>query len=288
MPRNSLGTLYARRRTAFTKGWRSVVAIALLVLAAQACSLASGAESAVSDASVLYGKEVGVGGGTARTYIVVAGDGPAEVGIALSESVMGGLPGDHGGEGAVHMPDGHSMYEFTLPLPRQNETPFRQVVLNWNPGGHEPPGIYDQPHFDFHFYTIDTLARKGILPSDPFFQLKAERLAAPEYIPSGYVLPAPMAVPQMGVHWVDPTSPELNGNTFTRTFIFGSWDGQVIFAEPMITKAYLEAKTDSTFALPTASRYAKAGYHPASYRVRWDEASREYRVSLTGLVKRGS
>lgn len=286
MSRQSSNSEPTPHRPANARGAVSIIAAAVLVLAAQGCSKASGAERAASDPSVLYGKAVAVGGGTARTYIVMEAQVPSEIGIALSETVMGGLPGDHGGEGAVHMPDGHSMYEYTLPLPRRNETPFRQVVLNWNPGGHEPPGIYDQPHFDFHFYTIDTLARKGILPSDPFFQLKAERLPAPEYIPAGYVLPAPMAVPQMGVHWVDPTSPELNGKRFTRTFIFGSWDGKVIFAEPMITKACLEARIDSTFALPSATRYQKAGYHPTSYRIRWDDASREYRVSLTGLVKR--
>lgn len=275
-----------RPRAASFKGWTSVVAVALAVLVAQACSAASGAEKSAGNPSLLYGEAVAVGGGTARTYIVMDADTPTEIGIALSESVLADLPSDHGGEGAVHMPDGHSMYEFTLPLPRRNETPFRQVVLNWNPGGHEPPGIYDQPHFDFHFYMIDTLARKGILPSDPLFQLKAERLPAPELIPAGYVLPAPMAVPQMGVHWVDPTSPELNGKTFTRTFIYGSWDGELIFAEPMITKAFLEARTDSSFALPAAARYPKPGYHPTTYRVRWDDAAREYRVSLTGLVRR--
>jgi hypothetical protein len=26
------------------------------------------------------------------------------------------------------------------------------VGLNWNPHGHIPPGVYDLPHFDFHFY----------------------------------------------------------------------------------------------------------------------------------------
>jgi hypothetical protein len=29
----------------------------------------------------------------------------------------------------------------------------------------------------------------------------------------------------MGVHWIDPKSPEFNGGKFTQTFIFGSYDG---------------------------------------------------------------
>ena len=33
---------------------------------------------------------------------------------------------------------------------------------------------------------------------------------------------------------------------FTRTFIHGSWDGQIIFWEPMITRAHIVAKKDAT------------------------------------------
>ncbi len=47
-------------------------------------------------------------------------------------------------------------------------------------------------------------------------------------------------VPQMGAHWVDVTSPELNGSTFAQTFIYGSYDGQVNFYEPMITLDFLK------------------------------------------------
>ena len=30
--------------------------------------------------------------------------------------------------------------------------PLKWALLNWNPHGHIPPGIYDRPHFDVHFY----------------------------------------------------------------------------------------------------------------------------------------
>ena len=48
----------------------------------------------------------------------------------------------------------------------------------------------------------------------------------------------------MGAHWLDITSPELNQEnpkSFTQTFIYGSYDGKVIFMEPMITKAFMDS-----------------------------------------------
>jgi hypothetical protein len=46
-------------------------------------------------------------------------------------------------------------YEYVLPLPdavaRRADVPFKWVLLDWNPGGHVPPGVYDVAHFDVHF-----------------------------------------------------------------------------------------------------------------------------------------
>lgn len=99
-------------------------------------------------------------------------------------------------------------------------------------------------------------------------------------------MPAPHAVPQMGVHWVDPTSPEFTGQRFRNTFIYGSWDGKFIFAEPMITRAFIESKPDVTAPIGVAAPYAAPGFHPSSYRVYWDQPRREYRVALTGFARR--
>lgn len=267
---------------------RRLGALAFLLAATavvQACSPASGAENAertaAGDPTIAYGAPVKVGNGTARTFIEMEDGVPTAMGVALTETAMTGLQGHHE-PGAVPMPDGHSMYEHLLPLPEVNATQFQFVVLNWNPGGHEPPGIYDAPHFDFHFYTIDDETRATIHPGNPEFEAKAARYPAAEFIAERYVAAAP-AVPGMGMHWVDSASPELNGKPFTRTFIYGTWDGRVIFEEPMITKATLESRTDSSFVIPRAARY-EPGYHATGYRIHWDAGRREHRVTLTGLV----
>lgn len=230
-------------------------------------------------ATTAFGGAVAVGDGFARTYVTTAPDGTVlEVGVALEEEALQKLPDGH--SGGMRGPDGHIGYEHVLELPAQNPTPFRHVVVNWNPGGHEPPGIYDLPHFDFHFYTIDVERRLAIDPADPAFQRRAERLPAPELVPAGYILPELLAFPRMGVHWVDPTGPELNGRTFTRTFIFGSWDGEVHFWEPMITKAFLESKQSADATVPRPARVSRAGAYPGAYRVSWDADLREWRIAL--------
>ncbi len=47
----------------------------------------------------------------------------------------------------------HVALFLTLP-PEAAGTGFRVLQFDWNPHGHEPLGIYDLPHFDFHFYYI--------------------------------------------------------------------------------------------------------------------------------------
>jgi hypothetical protein len=78
---------------------------------------------------------------------------------------------------------------------------------------------------------------------------------------------------------------------FTKTFIYGSWDGQFIFDEPMITRDYIVAKRgasdpavrDEIIPVSTAQRYAPEGYYPSAYRITYDAKAKEYRVALTQL-----
>lgn len=263
-------------------GLARVFVPALAVVSLAACGESTASEP---DFITAYGSPVSVGNGSARVYVVLGKGAPAEVGVALSEAMLAGLPADRS-PGGTQMPDGHHTYDYILPMPARNPTPYRFVGLGWNPAGHVPPGIYDQPHFDFHFYSITEAQRSAILPSDPAFDTKAARRPAPELVPAGYVQ-LPGAVPLMGAHWVDPASPELNGELFTRTFIYGSWDGELTFAEPMITKAFMETKPEFEAPIATPARYRAAGYYPTAYRVYLNAETKEYRVALAGLVPRG-
>lgn len=262
-----------------------VVALAILAAAVAAgCTLASGREAPNPTVTTYHPDRVAVGHGTMRSYMETRNGEVTEIGVALTEGALDGLPNEHA-PGGVHA-EGHTTFEFVLPLPPDNPTPFQHVLVNWNPGGHEPPGIYDAAHFDFHFYVISSEERRAIDPADPEYQRKAERAPAPALIPERYVMPAPLAFARMGVHWVDTASRELKGEPFTRTFIYGSWDGRVIFAEPMVTRAFLETKPQFSAELPAPPAGRASGHYPRGYRVRWDDVSKEYRIAITGLTTR--
>ena len=182
------------------------------------------------------------------------------------------------------------MHEYILPMPAQNPTPYKFVELDWNPIGHGAP--HTEPHFDFHFYTISQAERDAILPTDPQWAAKASRLPADDFNRPTFAcpcailnVPAPqMAVPRMGLHWIDTKSAEYAGGAFTTTYITGSWDGKVIFQEPMITRAFIKATKDTTMTLPQAKRASPAGWYPGAYRVTYDAQAREYRIALSKLA----
>jgi len=270
--------------------------VLLLVAAALTAAAVRGARpDTAAGLRARYGAPMAMGKGQARTYVVVdeRSGHPVEVGVALSAQALEGLPI----LSSDHAPGTHGAYrEYLLELPAGNPTPYRFVEVDWNPHGHGGP--YTAPHFDFHFYRVPVATRNEIDPKGRDFATKAARLPAEEEIPARYAsshvllntTPAGMTVPRMGLHWVDTASPELppSNQPFTTTFIVGSWNGQVIFDEPMVTRAFILAQrsgpaTAGTIAVPPAKRYAPAGFYPASYGIRWDEAAGEYRIALQGL-----
>ncbi|HEX8708191.1 MAG TPA: DUF5602 domain-containing protein [Pyrinomonadaceae bacterium] len=218
-----------------------------------------------------------LGNGSARSWVSVDGQGnPTAIGVSFSEDALSGLPAEPrpGQEGT----------ELTLLLPRQ-AAPFNHIGLDWNPKGHSPAGIYDVPHLDFHFYLITPQQRESIKGVGDDLPRASKPLAA-EYLPAGYIMPPGTVVPRMGAHLIDAQSGELHGSAFTRTFLYGSYDGNLIFAEPMITKSFLETKTNVTEFLKLPAKYAVAGYYPTRYSIKYDAATREYTVALEGMVRR--
>jgi hypothetical protein len=237
---------------------------------------------------------VKVGHGRARTYVVLdqKRGTPVEVGVALDENAMNGLPAP------MPMPPGggHEHYDqYVLQLPVRHGTPYQFVELDWNPSGHGYP--YEEAHFDFHFYRVSLAERNAIDPTDPSWMAKAASFPAAEYIPAGYLsshllagkAPGEVSVPRMGLHWLDVASPELppTSKPFTATYIMGTWDGRVIFDEPMITRAFIMAQREAdagvAIRVPVAGRSAPAGFYPDGYAVSYDAKAREYRIALTGL-----
>lgn len=217
-----------------------------------------------------YGTAVQVGNGKVQAVVKLNSLGaPETVGIVFSEEVLINLPGE--------------MKTYELELPEQaGQTPFKHLTFDWNPHGHDPNGIYNLPHFDMHFYMISKENRMDIGQEDP----KGEKLPPAGYMPDNYV-PFPGVVPQMGKHWGDPLSPELNGETFTKTFLMGSYNEMTIFYEPMMTTAYLQGKSNETINLAVPRHYHETGrYYPTQYSISYHADKKEYAIRLQGFVKR--
>lgn len=221
--------------------------------------------------------------GKAWTWVQVNNnDQPIRIAIAIDDEAMNSLDPGTGGDG------GHThLNALTLAFhPKIKSTPFDHALLDWNPNGHEPVGMYTFPHFDFHFYMSSVAERLSIPPYDVdssgFLNYPAPGYM-PVAMPNLYV-PTPGGVPQMGTHWIDITTPEINGGSFTQTFLFGSYNGKPTFYEPMITKLFLDNNPAFERSIPVPAKFQKAGYYPT--RMRIEKASGVTNVILEGFVYR--
>jgi hypothetical protein len=242
-----------------------------------------------------------IGNGTVSTYAEVDGGGkPMAIGIAFSAKALDGLPAagsdrhhcfDRNKNGVVDpATECTETYELVLPLPdavaRRADLPFKWVLLNWNPHGHIPPGIYDAPHFDVHFYMMpiaDVFAIESGSCGPEFVRCDQFETARTP-LPANYMHPdfkdVGAVAPAMGNHLVDLTAPEFNKQPFTRTWIYGVYGGKVTFYEEMVTHAFLLSKPSTCFPIKSAPAVGLSGLYPTVSCMRHDATTGEYTVSL--------
>jgi hypothetical protein len=247
-----------------------------------------------------------LGRGSATTYAEFDRQGaPKAIGVAFSATALDGLPAasDHHRchartqEGAI---DGSTKcqqtVEHVLPLPdaaaRRADIPFKWVLLNWNHVGHIPPGIYDVPHFDIHFEMapIEQVLTIEPGPCGPEFVRCDQFQIAKKPVPPNYVHAdyhdVDAVVPAMGNHLIDLTGPEFNKQPFTRSWIFGVYDGKVIFYEEMVTRAHLLSKPNACAPIKSPKAVDTRGFYPTLSCIRHDAATGDYTVSMEGFVLR--
>lgn len=243
----------------------------------------SGISQRQSDASekynTFYGPQAQMGNGHIRTWVNITHDGkPLAIGVEMTDGALTNLPQDPNDMAAA-------TWILTEHQKAKAVTPFDHVGIDWNVNGHPPVGVYDVPHFDFHFYKISVAAQMAIPP----YEVDPSGFDQP--VPAGYLPPIyariPGGVPQMGAHWFDPTSPEWHGGGFTSTLIYGTYGGHVIFDEPMITLATLQS--GHTIQKPILSpQYFDPSntYYPTQYSIWQDPATGRHYVSLNNMVWR--
>ena len=291
-------------------GFRSTITLVFAVLVAAGCSSeradTSAAERANTPASRIPGWELKLGNGTVSSYAEFGKDGaPAAIGVAWSATGLEGLP-TNSDEHRCHGRDKEGSivadtkcqhtHHFVIPLPdavaRRSDIPFKWVLLNWNPYGHIPPGVYDSAHFDVHF-EMQPIADAFAIEAGPCgpefvrcdqFQ-RGRKPLPPNYMPPDYV-DVEAVVPVMGNHLIDLTGPEFQKQPFTRSWIYGTYDGKVIFYEAMVTRAYLLSRPDGCLPIKAPKAVAVAGFYPTEYCVRHDAKTGEHSVSMEKFTRR--
>lgn len=238
-----------------------------------------GHNHAQAGSNFAWGQSARLGGGSVRTYVITSkvkeqATGlrpPVEIGVEVPRAVLNSLPDD---------PQALVM---DFPIQARN-TPFQFMMFDWNPKGHEPAGVYDLPHFDFHFYMQDLDDVMAIRPGncmgvdcDDF--ARATKPVPEEFRPQGYI-DVGSVVPFMGNHLIDPTSPEFNGQRFISTWLYGAYDGQITFYEPMITRHTLINRPNHCESLKLPRAYSTTGYYPKTYCTSYNEETGMHRVYI--------
>lgn len=240
------------------------------------------------DDRTAWGESLVIGDtGIVQTFVRTseAGD-PELVGVYITEVTLDQLP--------MHV---HHFGRF-LSLPAGSV--FEHVGFDWNPHGHEPPGIYTLPHFDFHFHmlpesTVTSIPGGPATFSIPDDQMPAGYIRAPAIDTDGDGEPdTPAMVPNMGEHLVNPASPEFQGETFTHTHIYGAYDpdddgtGRLHFMEPMITVDFFEEQNSEVrTSIGMPSTFEESGVYPTEYVVRYLPDQDGYVVTMESFEQFG-
>lgn len=198
----------------------------------------------------------------------------------MSETALSGLPQE--------VPANPLMpgYEYRLALPAQARVQgIDNFGVDWNPKGHEPKGIYDVPHFDFHFYTIPVAVRDKITAAGADLE-RCKKAVPTKFVPAGYIAAPGTEIPKMGAHWASLESPEFKGSAFTHTWIWGSYNGKQAFLEPMVSYEFLNSHPNVEAPVPQPKATDAHGWYPTTYKIAYNESRKEYTISLAGLKYR--
>jgi hypothetical protein len=233
---------------------------------------------------------------------------PKTVGIALSGAALASLPPEPSDQHHCFDRDGDGMtshtiecahtHEFVIPLPdavsQREDVPFKWVLLNWNMHGHTPPGIYDVPHFDVHFYMVpieDVFAiHDG--PCGPEMvncdQFAIAKLPLPDEMMHPDFQDVDAVAPAMGNHLIDVAGHEFHGMPFTMSWIYGVYSGRVTFYEQMVALDFLQSRPNACQPIKSPPSVAVSGYYPTQRCVKYDAATDAYVVSLDGFIHRAA
>jgi hypothetical protein len=208
-----------------------------------------------------------LGNGTIHSFVTLDSAGrPSAVGATFTAGMLENLPGSNA--------------PLTLWFgPAQSKTPFTHLYFDWVPTGHAPGGVYDRPHFDFHFYFSSLQERLAVAGGPDSMP------PPPTALPVGYAK-VTESVAFMGTHFGDTSGAEFHGAPFEKTFLYGSHEGKITFYDFMMTTAWLATRPNIVFTIKQPASYPTPGYYPTQARVSYDSATMTYRVAIERFVSR--
>lgn len=281
----------------------------LPIVTGAALTLLSCSPEPAAQADLHQGASAAIGEGSVSTFVELdAGGELTAIGVRISAStVEGGLLEPDGTAPCFDVnrdgtEDPHTecfmMLRRDLQLPDAATgvaAPFGYVQFNYNPHGHPAPAppVYAKPHLDFHFYLVDLADVREIRTGSCGFFIDCEiyeraRVPVPdEYMPQGYI-EVGAAAGEEGNHLLLSTAPELADPPaeFTQTFIFGSFDGHIVFYEPMIALDVFTPELDECHEIAQPMAWEIAGPYPTRYCMRYVPEDDSYSVTLQSFVRR--
>lgn len=255
---------------------RSFSFAATVLLLVSGCSAADdGSQSGPgTGAERLPGDQQALADGDAYTWATLDAAGSLdELGVAITMS-------------AIETADHSDEVFLALPAAAYEATAFDHVAINYRRHGHGPESVYDTPHFDVHVYTVDPAVRMAIDCTDEPMP-DPNRIPEPYFIPSTALEPEGTCTPGMGVHALDPTSPELavdDPAPFDHTLILGYHAGEIAFVEPMITTESLEAQEPFAYELNRPTDFVDGAGWPTRISGSYDAAADTYHMIFGGFV----
>jgi hypothetical protein len=250
------------------------------------------------------GDKISFGKGSIQTYLQINPDGsPNAYGFTFSDLVLQDLPSKEtpndfqncydADENGVITPQecvgGHSRFLF---FPKHNQrAPIRWGAFSYYPKMNLPPEIVDSSLLDFRFNILGFLQTNaiklgpcpGLLNCEDF--AKAKKDLPENYQPRDYTnLEAVEG--KVGNRMMDLTAKEFETrNKFSKTFIYGSYNGHLTFLEIISSVGFLKGKKSQCSPIKRPKNYEEPGFYPTKYCIKYWAPSKRYFVSLEGFVK---
>ncbi|MEJ7673127.1 MAG: hypothetical protein WKF59_10540 [Chitinophagaceae bacterium] len=190
---------------------------------------------------------------------------PQEIGAIFTDEALSGLP------------DVNTLYSLQFHHKAIEATPFEHVLLGLSAHGHVlPPSGQIAAHFDVRFMMM-TEEERLVIPAPPSPGFDAPPSG---YLPANYVQNA--AIAQVGRHWSYST---VAGTTVNHTMVYGTWNRELTFINPIVTLTTLASGASYSVAYPQPQYFAEHGYFPTKYNIYEDDKGRHY-VTLSDFVWR--